>query len=254
MVDSYSYSNLTKLHIFTFHILTDFNTTMETETNQSDNTFQLSPRLTEREVFTKIWTSPREVFRYINDYRFDKYQTAFLVLAGISRAFDRASTRNMGDHESLGMIIFICIIAGAVAGWMTYYFYAALVSWTGEWLKGKGNMESIVRVLSFAVLPSILSLLLLIPQIAIYGKAIFQTNGDITSASLMGNIIFYGSILLDFILAAYSIVFAIIGVSEVQKLSIGKTILNLLMPAIIIIVPISIIVMIYNYFAHGNLF
>ena len=34
--------------------------------------------LTDKEVFTKIWTSPRMVFRYINDNKYDKYVNILL--------------------------------------------------------------------------------------------------------------------------------------------------------------------------------
>ena len=56
---------------------------------------------TDKEIFTKIWTKPREVLRYIHDNKYDKYVTVLLVLAGISRAFDRAVMKDMGDKLSL---------------------------------------------------------------------------------------------------------------------------------------------------------
>ena len=67
-------------------------------------------KLTDKEVFLKIWTSPRRVFKFINDNHYDKYVNVLLFFAGISRAFDRASLKNMGDKMSLLSILGICII------------------------------------------------------------------------------------------------------------------------------------------------
>lgn len=53
------------------------------------------PKLTEEELFTKIWTSPRLVFKFLNDHHYDKYVYGLLILAGIGSTFDRASTQNM---------------------------------------------------------------------------------------------------------------------------------------------------------------
>ena len=200
--------------------------------------------ISEENIFTKIWTSPREVFKFINTYKYNKYVTTLLILAGISKTFDRASMKNMGDNFSIWGIIAFCIIIGAIFGWITYYLYSALISWTGKWINGKGNTDSILRVLSYALIPSIVSLLLLIPQIIIYGNEVFKSDGDITSGGIVSKIIVYGSIIIEFALELWSLVLWVIAISEVQKLSIGKSILNLLLPAIVIIAPILIIVLI----------
>lgn len=170
--------------------------------NFEDN---LNPNfISDKKIFTKIWTSPKEVFKFINTYKYDKYVNGLLILAGISRTFDRASMKNMGDSFSIWGIIAFCLIIGAIFGWITYYLYSALISWTGKWINGKGNTDSILRVLSYALIPSIISILLLIPQIAIYGNEIFKSEGDISSEGIVSNIIVYGSMFFEFTLGIWS--------------------------------------------------
>jgi len=200
-----------------------------------------NPKLTDRDIFTKIWTSPRLVFKYINDTRYDKFLHILLILAGITRAFDRASTKNMGDNISLTGVLSICIILGGLFGWISYYIYAALISWTGKWLNGKGDTSSILRMLSYAMIPSIVVLILLIPQVAIFGNGIFQSNIDIYGSGLVSIIIYYLILFLQLTFGIWTLVVFVIGVSEVQKLSIGKSILNIILPVLIIIVPIAMI-------------
>lgn len=204
--------------------------------------------LSDKDIFVKIWTSPRKVFKYINDRNYDKYITILLVLSGISRAFDRAYMKNMGDTMSIWAILGLCIILGGVFGWFSYYIYAALISWTGKWLKGQGNTNSILRIISYAMIPSIIALIFLIPQIGIYGIEIFKSDGDITSKGWISNILVYGSMFLEFVLGIWTIVFCVIGISEVQKLSIGKSILNLFLPVFVFLVPILIIVLLLKAF------
>ena len=204
--------------------------------------------LTDKDLFTKIWTSPRQIFKYINDNCYDKYVTILLVLSGISRAFGRASMRNMGDKMSIWGVLGFSIFLGGLLGWISYYIYAGLVSWTGKWLKGQGDTSAILRMFSYAMLPSIIALIFLIPQIGIYGVEIFKEDGDITSAGWISNIFVYGSMFLEVALGILTLIFCVVGISEVQKLSIGKSILNLLLPLIFILSPILILVLIFKGF------
>lgn len=202
----------------------------------------------DKEIFTKIWLNPREVFSYIHQNSYDKYVIILLILAGISGSFDRAVMRDMGDDMSLFAIVGLCIIIGGLLGWISYYIYAALTSWTGKWLDGQGDTSSILMILAYATIPSVLALLLLIPQIGIYGNELFKSEGDIMSGGIVANAIFYGTAILEVILGIYSIVLSVIGVSEVQQFGIGKAILNLLLPILVIVVPLVAIAFIFIMF------
>jgi hypothetical protein len=205
-------------------------------------------KLSDADIFTKIWTSPRLVFKFLNDFDYDKYVTILLVFAGITRAFDRAVTKNMGDDFSLISILSISIILGGLFGWITFYIYAAMMSWTGKWLKGRGNTKSLLRVVAHAMTPSIVALVLLVPQIILFGNGIFQSDIDLYGNGLVPTIFLYAIWFLEITLGLYTIVIFVIGISEVQKLSIGKSILNLVLPGLVILGPIIIIVFIVNLF------
>ena len=218
---------------------------MEEETildNVVDNSEQ-QENLSDKDIFIKIWTSPRKIFRYINDKHYDKYVVILLVLSGISRTFDQAAMKNMGDKISILGIIGFCIIGGGLLGWLTYYIYAALISWTGKWLNGEGNTDSILRIISYAMLPSVVALIFLIPQIAVYGNEMFKADGDIVSAGFISNIFVYLSLLLEITFGIWTLVLCVIGISEVQKFSIGKSILNMLMPGLLLLAIILPIVL-----------
>ena len=210
--------------------------------------FETYDTLSDKEIFTKIWTEPRRVLKYIHETKYEKYFYILLFLAGVSGAFDRAANRNLGENASLLGLIVGCIILGGLLGWLSYYIYAALLNWTGKWLDGKGDTDSIYRVLAYAMIPSAISLIFLVPQIAVYGIDLFVKDGDLVNAGIVGNIVFWGSILLEIILGIFTIIFSVIGLSEVQKISVWKAILNLVLPLLIILGPIVIIAFIIYSF------
>lgn len=222
---------------------------METKSTQDHFAeFEKYEALSDQDIFTKIWTEPRKVFKFINDTQYEKYLYILLIFAGIVRAFDRASSKDMGDDSSLFSILFSCIVFGGMLGWISYYIYAALLSWTGKWLNGAGNTSSIYRILAYAMIPSILGLIFLFLQIAVFGQDYFKSNTDYLESNIVGSIVFWSAFTMEILLSLASFVFMVIGLSEVQKFSIGKAIVNLLLPIAFIVVPIVLIVSISMLF------
>jgi hypothetical protein len=199
--------------------------------------------LTDKELFTQIWLHPRKVFKYINDNQYDRYVYLLLALAGISNGFDRAVDRNLGDSMSLWGIIGFSVIAGGLLGWISYYLYAGLISLTGKWLKGVGNTSSILRAFSYALIPSICAITLLLLQMSIFGRELFQSGWEFSSGGLLPILIYYSTIVVDLILGVWTFVLVVIAVSEIQQFSIAKSILNMLIAILVIAVPIGIIIL-----------
>ncbi|MDQ3190226.1 MAG: YIP1 family protein [Bacteroidota bacterium] len=197
--------------------------------------------LSDREIFTKIWTSPRLVFKYLNDKNYDKFVFTLLILVGIAKTFDRASAKNMGDNMPLIAVLSICIIIGGLLGWISIYICAAVMSWTGKWLNGQGNTNSLVRMISYASIPSSLALIVLIPQIALFGNGMFQSDFNIHEEEMLSIIVFYFTFAIELILVIWTMVIFFIGTSEVQKFSIGKSILNMILSVLVISVPLILI-------------
>ena len=202
----------------------------------------------DRDIFTKIWFSPRRIFKYINDQQYDKYVTILLVLTGIHSALSNQYLLKSGDVLSTWVIILMCIIGGGIFGWISYYIMAALLSLTGKFLKGKGNTKSILRITAYSMIPGILSTVFMIPQIAVYGEGYFKSgthriieDGFLNSVGLL-------SVILQSILAIWTIVFMVIGLSEVQKISIAKSVLNIILPIFILIIPLGAIAFILGDF------
>jgi hypothetical protein len=221
------------------------------ETKYTENHFEEFEKyeaLSDQDIFTKIWTEPRRVFKFINDTQYEKYLYLLMIFAGIGRAFDRASSKDMGDDSSLYFIVFSCIIFGGMLGWISYYIYAALLSWTGKWLNGAGNTSAIYRMMAYAMIPSILALFFLFLQVAVYGQDYFKSNTDYLEGNIAGSILFWIAFAFETLLSISSLVFTVIGLSEVQKFSIGKAILNLILPILFIVVPILLIVSISMVF------
>lgn len=201
---------------------------------------------TDKDIFTKIWTSPRQVFTYINTTHYDKYVTVLLILFGITRAFEREMVHRSGDAISIAEILIFCVLFGGISGWLSLNIYAEMISWVGKRMQGKADSDSILRILSYASFPSILALLLVIPVFAIFGMEAFQTKKSVMEVGGISSVIFYGIVIVQTILGCCTLVLSVIGVSELQKFSITQAILNLVLPLLMILIPVLILVILFK--------
>jgi len=191
--------------------------------------------LSDKDIFTKIWMSPREVFKFINDTRYAKFTTVLLILGGITSALNNATYRNMGDLLPLWGVLMACVIGGAIFGWLYLYIYAALMSWTGKWLKGVGNTRSLFRMMSYALIPSLVVLFTFILRVVLFGNNEFQRNVDMFENAFLTTSIYTVTAFIEIVISVWTLVILVIGISEVQKLSIWKSILNLILPGLLLI-------------------
>ena len=214
---------------------------MELDNNLEPETKVLS----DSEILKKIWFSPRQVFKYINDYKYGEYVSILLVMGGITTGFNAAISGHWGNGFSPSTVIILSFVVGGIY-WIGYYISAALISWTGEWLNGKGNSKSIIRVIAYSLLPSLITLLLFIPELGLFGNKIFQSNIDLANSGFWSRFVFYIIDFLRVILPLWSFILMIIGISEVQKLTIWKSILNIILPSLVIVVPMMIIILLFK--------
>jgi hypothetical protein len=200
-----------------------------------DNNYQQEATVTPKNILTIIWFSPKETFGFINDYKYNKKIVLFLTLSGIVRSFDKAISKNVGDNLSIWTIIFFGVISGILFGWLVNYIYAFLISWTGKWFNGVGDTQSILRVIAYSSLPIIASLFILFLRILIYGNAIFESSFSDVYNGLFDTILYWTFYFIDLVLIIWTVVLLVIGTSVVQKISTGKAIINLLLPAFLIV-------------------
>ncbi len=203
-----------------------------------------------KNILEKVCTSPKQAFQFIDNYKYNKHVILLLVLSGIVKALDKAETKSMGDNIPIWGIIGFSLFIGLLFGWLLNYIYAFLVSKTGEYLNRKASTESILRVLAYSLIPAIISLFVYFVRILFYGNSIFQSTLLYSSDEFLNNIISYIFIFIDLFLMVWSLILLIIGVSIVQKFSIGKAIVNIVLPAILIVLIFLIIYVVIDLIAH----
>ncbi|MEC3908579.1 YIP1 family protein [Tamlana sp. 2201CG12-4] len=132
-------------------------------------------KINQKELIYSIWNKPKLTLQYILERCPEKHVYVLLVLGGIVRAVSRASDKGMGDNMSTPYVLLLTFFLGGLLGWVSYYIYAWALSFTGGWLDGKAESDKFRTIIAWALVPSIASLILLIPEVIILGDDLFRS-------------------------------------------------------------------------------
>lgn len=205
------------------------------------------PAITFGEIFSQIWTSPRDVFRRIEESTYEKYMFLLIILGSIDQTFDRAMLKNMGDKLPLAYVIIICLVVGILFGWLSYMIGAAILRWVGSKLGGEASFKSVLRVLAYSSVPSILTLTILSFQLVIFGEAMFKSEGyvfeDFFFTDILMLSLFFATILIQLALGIWSFVISINGLSVVQNFSRWRALGSVLLSGLLIVGILLVLIM-----------
>lgn len=198
----------------------------------SDNDYNIH----EGNLLLKIWAHPKATLQYILDHVPEKYMYLFFILAGFSRAIDRAIDGNRGEDLPALAIVIIALCVGGLFGMMMSYFYAWLMSTTGKWIDGDAEPHQFRTVIAWSSFPTICSLLLLPLMIATFGDNFFLE--DIPLSTELDELIYVGYLSTELILGIWTIVIFVKGVSLIQGFGTWKAIGNIFLAGLMILLPI----------------
>ncbi len=202
---------------------------------ESEGSIEQAEPLSREDIFLKIWVSPRKIFRKLHDSEYDGLVIALIAIYGAFTGLDGAADMNLGGTLSLGAAVVLSILFGAVIALLFNFIYAALVSVTGKWFKGKSDTWSILRVLAHAMVPALVGSLYQIVLIFYFGSDFFRSDWLLHAGDFAAVAVLVG-MGIQFFLLIWSLVLFVTGVSEIQNFSIGEAILNILLPLVILVV------------------
>jgi len=198
-----------------------------------------------------IWIKPRETIRRIVDSD-PSYRVLLLTaLAGIGQALDRASTRNTGDDLSLPVILVICLVAGPIGSIISLYIGGALLRWIGSWFGGQASSEEVRAAMAWSSVPVILSYVLWIPELVLFGEEMFTSVTPRIEANPALAFLLLGFAVIQLILAVWSLVLLLKCLGEVHEFSAWKALAVILVAGLILFVPIFCIVALLSGFTYG---
>lgn len=187
---------------------------------------------------------PATSFKYIFENQRTKSVFIFFVLGGVVSGIDRFLRRETLDDPYNYAHFAIAILVGGGLGWISYYLLAYFLGIAGNLMKGKATDREYRTVVAWSLVPSILSLLVIIPQFILYGAG--SNRFSFETYFYTENLLLSTFILIKAILGIWSIVILVKGVAYIQQFSIGKAILNIFIPFLVVAAIVMAFVLIVS--------
>jgi len=188
-----------------------------------------------------ICIKPRATIQKIVDKNPKDSVILLACLAGISSVLGRASLRGMGDTMELFDIILLSLILGPFSGVISLYVGSYLIHWTGKWIGGTSSLQNIRAAMAWASMPTVISLLLLIPEVILFGEEMYTTQTPIVDSSTLLLYAFVIFSVIYLILGIWSFILYLHCLGQVQGFSLLKMFGNILLAGLVIIIPIVLL-------------
>jgi len=178
---------------------------------------------------------PKETFSYLLKTSSSRYVNILFILGGVVRSIDSISNKEALENQRLFSVLLGAIVTGVIFGWIAFMLFSALIRWTGEWVQGRASFRKLRSVIAWSLLPSVCTLIIVLPQILFFGKAFLLS--DWQSFELWELILILILFIIKLALGLWSIVLMVVGIAHAQGFSIWKAVLNMLLPVAVMALP-----------------
>lgn len=190
-----------------------------------------------------IITRPRLTFRWLIANDSTLVVTLFLVyVAGVYYGLGQAEANHVGDRKSILSIISAALLISGLGGLITFNILIWIIDFCASWFGGRGNFRKTLIAFGWSSVPSVAGLFLVAIGYLLFEDELFTTDTSNIESNSFLNSSFLLYTAMKWILAIWHLVLLVIGISEVQRLSILKSIFTLLTSTAFIISVVWIFV------------
>jgi hypothetical protein len=182
-----------------------------------------------------IWNTPRSTIRSVLD---KGSIVSFVPLAAIWGVWKNLSQilryEVPSDEFGVGTIIAINVVSGVIFGIVICFLFAVLVRWVGRVFASRATTREVSLVIAWTAVPHIPSLVAILLLLATTGDAL--VFGSVRSASELEPAVGVAALLymlVGMVLGIWSIVIAVIGLSEAGGIGIGRSLAAYLVSVVI---------------------
>jgi hypothetical protein len=189
--------------------------------------------------WTAVWTKPREVVRYVIDYKPMKFAIILASITGIFNMLSVAMQNNFGDSMSVLVIFVLAIILGPFLGLIGWWIGAGIATIVGTWLGGIGRFTELKMAFAITYIPVIVGGILWIPDLLILGESLFM-EGIVISGVKFVWLLLSGTI--GFVIWIWALVISIMAIAEAHRFSAWRGLWTIVIPAAVLIFVLLLLI------------
>jgi hypothetical protein len=188
-----------------------------------------------------IWTHPRATIARIVS---ENPNRSLWLLAGI---YGFCSLMNLFQSMALGSamgplgLLILAIIVAPFYGYVSFSIWSWFVSWVGKWFRGQGSFQTVRSAYAWSTVPILINIPLWLLMVALFGHQLFMNFPDAHLLPSSQVLLLFIISIAKVVLAIWSLVIYLNALAEVQKYSVLKAILNVVVAGVILAVIMFVI-------------
>lgn len=200
---------------------------------------QTTEDIEEVNPWTDIWVRPRQTIDSIIENYANLLTTIILIyLGGVYFGIGQAELKDFGDRKDVSDIITSSIFISGLGGLLTYNMWIWAIDFCASWFGGKGNFKKTQIAFAWAMLPMAVGLILTLIGYVLFEEELFTSETPNINGSDFLTISLWTYGILEVVLGVWHIVLLVVTVSQVQQLSIIKSIASIVTGFLILILPL----------------
>lgn len=183
----------------------------------------------------RMWTHPKSTIRSIVNYDPNYRLYILSAIYGFVSLIGSFQSFALGRAINFYYLLIIGLIIAPIWGYLIFSFASFFIHLTGKWLKGQAKYKEIRACIAWSNVPMIGNLILWIFLLIIFKSDIFNDFPGSFEITIPQRSILFIVMLSQLILSIWVIVLYINSLAEVQKFSVGKSVLNMILAVILFI-------------------
>jgi hypothetical protein len=192
-----------------------------------------------------MWVEPRQTVRAVIAENPNRCLWLLAAIYGFSSILNLFQSMAVGGAVSTWALVFLAAVLSPLWGYAVFAIWAWLISWTGKWLHGAGNFTTVRAAYAWSCVPLAPNALIWICLVLLLKGQLFQNFIDGHLLSSMQVTLLFVLLLAKMLFVIWAVVLYLNALAEVQKFSILKTILNVIIAgaigAVVLIVLYSLL-------------
>ena len=184
----------------------------------------------------RIWVSPRRTIRRIVDIDPGRRFVWLSLIYGFPMLLQIAQSLSLALYFSWPVILITALIFAIFIGMLGITITAGLLTWVGKWIGGEGVFTQVRAAVAWANVPTIVTGIAWIVWICLFKGSLFY-DGFLQSGFVgMEKGIIMTLATLQFAASVWSFIILLITLSEVQRFSVWKALLNIILPFVLVVI------------------
>lgn len=189
----------------------------------------------------EIWTEPRATIAQVVAENPKRSLWTLAWIYGFCSLMNLFQSIELGAVMGTAGILIVGALLAPFWGYLSLSVWSAFVALVGKWLKGQGTFQTVRAAYAWSSVPLLVNVPLWLLMAFLFGHQLFLSQPHAEVLPYAKVMVLFAILIAKVILAIWSLVIYINALSEVQKFSVLRAIVNLVLAGVVLIVLFSLV-------------